>query len=207
MDAETQALSTSRLDILLSLDIETVRKQARRMLTKRALSFANSDRDFVLGSGKPSKNYIDAKTITMRAEGLAILSRLIWEEIRHLEIDAVGGPTLGADPLAAGVSMLSYMAGKPIDFFVIRKENQKHGLGKRIEGCDIHNKRVVLLEDVITTGGSLLAAIQAVREQNAEIKKIIAVICRQDTAKETFEKGDMEYTSLFTLSELLDAPL
>ncbi|MDP8244234.1 MAG: orotate phosphoribosyltransferase [Candidatus Hinthialibacter antarcticus] len=207
MNAESQAFSTSRIENLLSLDIESVRKQAKRMLIKRALHVARDDRNFVLASGQPSKYFVDGKRVTMRADGLAILSRLVWEEIRDLDIDAIGGPTLGADPLAAGVSMMSYMAGRPIDFFVVRKERQQHGLGRRIEGADIANKRIALLEDVITTGASLLSVIQAVREQDAEVKKIVAVVCRQDTAAETFAKGNMEYTSLFSLSELLDAAL
>ncbi len=207
MNAESQALNTSRLENLQSIDPKTLRKQAKRMLIKRALKLADTDRNFVLACGQSSKYFVDAKQMTMRADGLAILSRLIWEEIRDLNVDAVGGPTLGADPLAAGVSMLSYMMGAPIDFFVVRKERQDHGLGRRIEGADIAGKRVVLLEDVITTGSSLLNTIQAVRELDAEVVKLMAVVCRQDTAAETFAKGDMEYTSLFSLSELLDSLL
>lgn len=207
MNAALQAFSTSRIENLLSLDIESVRKQARRMLAKRALLFANDDRNFVLGSGQPTKYFVDGKQVSMRADGLAILSRLVWEEIRDLEIDAVGGPAMGAAPLAAGVSMMSYFAGSPVDFFVARKERQTYGLGRRIEGVDISNKRIALVEDVISTGASLLSIVQEARELNADIAKIVAVVCRQDTATETFAKGDMEYTSLFSLSDLLDARL
>ncbi|MBI1389992.1 MAG: orotate phosphoribosyltransferase [bacterium] len=189
---------------IFRIDVPTARNKLKEIIQSRSLLFTTPERPFVLSSGQTSTFYVDGKKAVTSAEGLYCLSRLIWEEVQLLKADSVGGPTLGADPIAAGLSMFSYLAGRPIDSFIVRKDNKTHGARRRIEGADVRGKRVILVEDVITTGASVLSAIQAVREERAEIVEIIALIDREEGAAEVFRKGQMKYKSIFKISELLD---
>lgn len=206
MDKDTQT-ALDRFSNLLLLDDQYVREQLKRLLVKRSLMFANGERQFVLSSGQPSSCYVDSRLTSLRAEGIALLARLLWEEMKEVEADAIGGPLMGSLPLSVGLSFFAYLRGKPIDTFAVRKSKKSHGNACLIEGPDITGKRVILVDDVINTGATLMNSIQAVREQDAEIVKILAVVDREDLAAEIFAKGEMHYSSLFRLSELLDAPL
>ena len=118
-----------------------------------------------------------------------------------LKVDAVGGPTIGADPIAAAVALLSSQTGHPIKAFIVRKEAKKHGLQKMIEGPALQEgDHVVMLEDVITTGGSVLAAIQEVEKLGARVVKVICLVDRNEGAKETL--SNYNYSPIFTLQDL-----
>ena len=187
----------------LHSDAQVLRARLKELLIEKSLRIAQNGEQFVLSSGQTSSHYFDGKKTTTHPEGLFCVARLIWDQVDDLEADAVGGPVIGADPIVAGVALISQLMGHPLPCFMVRKESKGHGTRNRIEGAAIEGKRVVLIEDVITTGGSMLSAIQAVRESGAEIVKIIAVIDREQGAVNTFGKGDMEFQPLFTLSELL----
>ena len=119
--------------------------------------------EHTLSSGKKSNYYIDGKQVTLDPKGILLVAKTILSMLHGIQVDAVGGPTLGADPIAAAVALLSSQTGKPLKAFIVRREEKKHGTQKRIEGPELKSgDRVVAVEDVITSGQSVLDAIQAI---------------------------------------------
>lgn len=154
-----------------------------------------------LASGKTSQFYIDGKQVTLDPQGVLITAKVILSMLQGAHVDAIGGPTLGADPIAAGVSLLSSQTGNPIKAFIVRKDAKPHGMQKMIEGPMIkEGDRVVMVEDVITTGGSVLKAIQEVEKLKARVVKIICLVDRNEGAVETL--APYNYTPIFSLKEL-----
>lgn len=154
-----------------------------------------------LASGKTSDFYIDGKQVTLDPQGLLAVGKVILSMISGGRVDAIGGPTLGADPIAAAVAMLSSHTGHPIRAFIVRKEAKKHGMQKMIEGPALQKgDRVVMVEDVITTGGSVHAAIQEVENLGAKVTRVICLVDRGEGAEKLL--GPYNYTPIFTLREL-----
>jgi len=154
-----------------------------------------------LASGKTSQFYIDGKQVTLDAQGIFLTSKMILSMIHGAHVDAVGGPTLGADPIAAGVSLLSSQSGHPLKAFIVRKEAKDHGMQKMIEGPALNEgDRVILVEDVITTGGSVLKAAQEVEKLKAKVVKIVCLVDRNEGAVEKL--AHYNYTPIFSLADL-----
>lgn len=157
--------------------------------------------EITLASGKKSDFYIDGKQVTLDAQGIFLVGKVILNMLHGLEVDAIGGPTLGADPMAAAVSLLSSQTGKPIRAFIVRKEAKKHGMQKRIEGPRLQaGDKVVMVEDVVTTGGSLLEAIQEVENLKAKVVKVICLVDRNQGARDAL--AAYPYSPIFTLADL-----
>ena len=137
---------------------------------------------FVLSSGKTSDYYMDGRMTTLSAEGARLIGEILYARIAPLGVDAVGGLTLGADPIVTAVSAYSATVGNPINGFLIRKEAKGHGTGRQIEGHLKAGYRVVLVEDVMTTGGSFLKAVEAVKNAapTVEIVKLMALVDRNE---------------------------
>ena len=163
--------------------------------------------DFVLASGARSRFYVDARTTTTHAEGQAVLGRLGLAAIRDAgwTPDAVGGLTLGADPVSYAVAHASWLAGDPVNAFTVRKEPKQHGTGKRVEGCFAAGDRVVVVEDTITTGGSALKAIQAVEAEGGMVIGVLALVDREEGGREAVEQAGYPVRALVRVSELLAA--
>lgn len=158
--------------------------------------------DITLVSGKKSSFYVDGKKITLHPEGLWLFAQLLLEDLRNRpEITAIGGLTLGADPIAAAVCALSWQEGQPIDAFLVRKEPKGHGTGSRIEGTLAAGQKVAIVEDTVTTGGSSRKAIEAVREAGAEPVVVYALVDREDEDAADF-RAEFELRPIFTLSDL-----
>ena len=154
-----------------------------------------------LASGKVSNYYIDGKQVTLDAQGIFLTAKVISHMIQSLGASAIGGPTLGADPIAAAVSLLSSQSGKPIKAFLVRKESKDHGMQKMIEGPALEpGDKVIMVEDVITTGGSVLKAIREVEKTGAKVVKVICLVDRNEGATETL--ANYNYSPIFTLLEL-----
>ncbi len=154
-----------------------------------------------LASGKKSNYYIDGKQVTLDAQGLLLTGKVILSMIHGVNADAIGGPTLGADPIAAAVALLSSHTGHPLKAFIVRKEAKDHGMQREIEGPAIkEGDRVVMVEDVITTGGSVLKAIQKVESLKARVVKVICLVDRNEGAVETL--AAYNYSPIFELSDL-----
>lgn len=154
-----------------------------------------------LASGKISHYYIDGKQVTLDPQGLFLIGKLVLNMTHGLNADAIGGPTLGADPIAAAVSLLSSQSGKPVKAFIVRKAAKDHGMQRAVEGPELQEgDRVVMVEDVVTTGGSILQAIQEVEKKKAKVVKIICLVDRNEGAGETL--GAYSYSPIFELTDL-----
>ena len=164
--------------------------------------------DFVLASGKRSTYYIDCRLTTMHAEGLTLIGALGLGAVRAQgwEADAVGGLTLGADPVAYAIAAASFASPPPIHAYTVRKAAKAHGTGKRIEGCFEPGARVVVIEDVITTGGSARDAIAAVRAEGGRVLGVLAVVDRGEGGREAIAQDGVPVHALFHVDELLRRP-
>jgi orotate phosphoribosyltransferase len=162
---------------------------------------------FTLASGKQSTFYIDARLTTMSPEGLSIIGPLGVATIRKTgwDVDAIGGLTLGADPISYAISYASAASDHPFRAFTVRKEAKAHGTGKLIEGPLRPGDRVVVIEDVITTGESALRAIEAVRNAKASVSGLMALVDREEGGRQAIEKAGVAVVSLVTASEIITA--
>jgi orotate phosphoribosyltransferase len=162
---------------------------------------------FKLTSGLTSDFYIDGKQTTLSAEGAFLCGKLIFDLITResAQIQAVGGMTLGADPIVSAVSIASFLAKSPIPAFIVRKEAKGHGTGNYIEGLGNMEAgcRVALVEDVVTTGGTLLKVIERVKAAGFKVGLVITIVERQEGGAEILEKAGYPLKSLFTREELL----
>jgi len=160
---------------------------------------------FTLASGRQSSLYIDARTTTMSPDGLALIGPLALQAIHDAgwTPDAVGGLTLGADPIACAISYASASAARPLRAFTVRKEPKTHGTGKLIEGPFREGDRVVVIEDTITTGGSARKAVDAVRAAGGIVEGVLALVDREEGGRETLESDGLEVRSLTLASEIV----
>jgi orotate phosphoribosyltransferase len=177
------------------------RDQLREILRTRSIRRG----DFVLASGARSGYYIDARTTTMSAPGQLLIGRLGLEYLDATEWApaAIGGLTLGADPVAYAIAHAAGRIGRKVDAFTIRKEPKGHGTGRRIEGGFRPESDVVVVEDVVTTGDSALRAIQVLEEARARILGVLAVVDREAGGRDRLEKAGYPVISMFTASDLL----
>lgn len=159
---------------------------------------------FVLASGRTSSFYIDCRLTTMSAEGLALIGRLGLEAIREAGWSprSVGGLTMGADPVAYAIAAASASAPPNIDAFSVRKEAKTHGTGRRVEGNLTAGSSVVVVEDVITTGGSALKAIEAIRQERGTVAGVLAVVDREEGGRAAIEAAGLEVVALTTATRL-----
>ena len=160
--------------------------------------------DFVLASGQRSSFYIDCRLSTMSAEGMVLIGRAGLAAIRERGWDpgAVGGLTMGADPVAYAIAAASFGSSSPLDAFSVRKDAKQHGTRRRIEGNLRPGDRVVVVEDVITSGGSALQAIDAVGEAGGEVAGVLAVVDREQGGRARIETAGYPVVSLTTSTRL-----
>ncbi|MCQ4608230.1 orotate phosphoribosyltransferase [Corynebacterium pseudogenitalium] len=152
-----------------------------------------------LSSGKEADYYVDLRRATLHHEAAPLIGKLLREMTADLEFDAVGGLTLGADPVATAVM---HADGRPIDAFVVRKEAKKHGMQRRIEGPSIVGKKVLVVEDTTTTGNSPLTAVEAVRAEGAEVVAVATVVDRATGAADALHEAGLDYRFLLGLEDL-----
>jgi orotate phosphoribosyltransferase len=152
--------------------------------------------EFILSSGKKSNLYIDCRKITLHPKGAKLIGKIILDKIKDLKVNAIGGLTLGADPITSAVVTLSDIPG-----FIVRKKEKEHGTKQKIEGLIEKGWNVVIVEDVSTTGASALQAIEAVESIGAIVVKVISVVDREEGAAEAFKKYDFD--PIFKKTDLL----
>jgi orotate phosphoribosyltransferase len=174
--------------------------RARLLELLRTLSFER--RKVILASGRESDFYVDCKRTTLTAEGHVLVGRLLFDRVRRIRPLArgVGGLTLGADPIASAIALTSFLQGEPVDSFIVRKEPKGHGTGQWIEGRKTipDGSRVVVIEDVVTTGGSALKAIERCRAENLEPVACLALVDRLEGGREAIEAQRVPLDALFT---------
>ena len=173
----------------------------RQMLLERSMRFG----EFVLSSGASSSYYIDVRKTSLHPEGLRLIARAFWEILAADHITAVGGLTLGADPLVAGVMLYSQEVGHPVEGFLVRRTTKDHGTRGQVEGNLAGHKRIAILDDVITSGESSLIAAEAAESYKAEVVRVLAVVDRAQGATQIFQQRSLPFTALFSIGELLPA--
>ena len=160
--------------------------------------------DFLLSSGKKSNYYIDCRKVTLSPEGAYLSASIIVSLLENERIDAIGGPTIGADPIIGAIAALSHINKKPIQTFLVRSKAKEHGTAQKIEG-PVLNKgaQVVIIDDVATSGKSLINCIYALRELGISVKRAICLVDRNEGAAENLSKEGCELISIFNINEFL----
>jgi orotate phosphoribosyltransferase len=175
------------------------REELREILKKRSILKG----DFTLVSGRKSSYYINGKMTTLSARGLYLASMLLLDRFEKLAYDAFAGPTIGADPIIGALLTLAAQRGFDKEGLLIRKEAKDHGTKNLVEGNLKEGMRVVLLEDVATTGGSLLKAAQSIEAGGGTIAGVFTIVDRDEGAGENLAKAGYTFSSLFNVKELL----
>jgi len=157
---------------------------------------------FVLSSGKESNYYLDGRIITLTPQGAYLVAGIILEIIRDRKLNAVGGPTLGADPIVGALAALSYIQNKPIPTFIVRQAAKMHGMGRQIEGPALKKgDRVMLVDDVATTGKAILEAKQALDKIGVEVASALVIVDRLEGAAENLAAAGIKLESIFKITE------
>ncbi len=181
-----------RLDLLV----------ARARLLEIVRAKAYKEGRFVLASGKASDYYLDCRLVTLDPEGLFLYARLILEELRDTGVAAVGGLTLGADPIAAGVAAVSHLEGRPVRAFIVRKEAKQHGTQKAIEGELAPGELAAVVDDVMTTGGSVKQAIAEVEKAGARVAKVICLVDREEGGSRDLREKGYDFRAIYSISDV-----
>lgn len=148
---------------------------------------------------------MDVRKTSLHPDGLKLISKLFWEQLKGEEVTAVGGLTLGADPLVAGVIWWAHECGHSIEGFLVRKSSKDHGMRGLVEGNLAGHKRVAILDDVITSGESAIIAAEAAESYKAEVVRVLAVVDRGQGAPQIFQQRGYPFTPLFSIGDLLPA--
>ncbi|GAB4301700.1 MAG: orotate phosphoribosyltransferase [Desulfuromonadia bacterium] len=178
----------------------------RERLKEIILQLSYEKRRVILASGRESDFYFDGKQTTLHAEGGILTGRLFYEKVKLFDrVQGVGGITLGADPIATATSIAAYLEGNPIHAFIIRKEPKGHGTGQWLEGRKNlpPGSRVVIVEDVVTTGGSSMKAVRRAEEEGLVVLGIVALVDREEGGRENIEREGYRLESIFVKSELV----
>ena len=154
----------------------------------------------ILSSGKEAEYYVDLRRVTLDSSAAPLVGEVMLELTKHLDFEAVGGLTLGADPVATAMMHVAAGKGRKIDAFVVRKAEKAHGLQRRIEGPDVKGRKVLAVEDTSTTGGSVLTAVEALNEAGAIVVGVAVIVERG--AKEKVESAGFRYLAAYQLSDL-----
>jgi len=183
-----------------SSDYNYLRNTLRDLLLSRSVRRG----DFVLSSGRRSSFYVDARLTTMSGDGLAVVGGLGLDRlaVRGWSPRAVGGLTLGADPIAYALALTARQRGQLLDAFTVRKQPKDHGTGRRIEGCFAPGYPVVIVEDVLTTGGSAREAINAVQREGGHVLGLMVVLDREEGGREAIEREGFLVEAFLTASDL-----
>jgi len=185
-------------------DLAAVRARLLELISSLAVVHGR----VTLSSGAEADYYVDLRRITLHHEASPLVGQVMLDLVADWRPEAVGGLTLGADPVAAAMLHASAArvrdaaGGAPVDAFVVRKAGKAHGLQRRIEGPDVRGRRVVAVEDTSTTGGSVLTAVEALREAGADLVGVAVIVDRGRAAREAVEAAGLEYRAAYTLEDL-----
>jgi len=179
---------------------QSTRERLKKILIEQSLLKG----DFLLASGQRSSFYLDVRRTSLHPEGAALCAELFLEALSDLDVASVGGPVLGAAPLVGSLASESFRRGRPLPTFLVRREPKGHGTAKLLEGHFAPGSQVALIEDVVTTGSSLLRALAVVRGEGAIVPRVVSVVDREQGGAEAFAENQVEYRWLFKASELME---
>lgn len=177
------------------------RQRLAELIKSEALQFG----DFVLASGKRASYYLDCRKLTLDGEAANLIADGILDTVASQLPDCVGGMAIGADPISASVIVRGWQRQIPLKGFIVRKEPKQHGTGRQVEGPVEPGMRALIVEDVITTGGSSLKAIEHAREFGLVVDRLIAIVDRGENSKQIFSQVGVDFLSLFHVNELVGA--
>lgn len=184
--------------------IESARERLRELLATQAVRWGR----FTLASGRTSTYFIDAKLVTLSAEGSLLAGRVLFEAVREWPVTGVGGITMGADPLVTAVTVVSQLAGRPLAGFLVRKDPKEYATKRLVEGPQLPpGAKVVVVDDAITTGGRTLSAVAAARQLGYEVAGALALVDRLEGAAENFSRAGVHYRAVYTIRDLGVAPI
>ncbi|MFQ5442397.1 MAG: orotate phosphoribosyltransferase [Thermodesulfobacteriota bacterium] len=184
--------------------LENYKKDLLEALYVRSFMY-DPDEGFLLSSGQKSDMYIDVKRTVYSSTAMELIGYTFYQELKGAPIDAVGGLTLGADGIVYATALICTQHNKMLDAFVIRKEPKKHGTRKWIEGPVKKGADVIIMEDVVTTGGSAITAVERAIEEGLNVKGVIALIDREEGGRENItEKTGLKFKAVFTRSDLIE---
>jgi orotate phosphoribosyltransferase len=176
---------------------------ARERLLRLLRDKAYKEGEFILSSGKRASYYIDAKQVTYDAEGAELVGRVMSDLVRGHSVDAIGGLTLGADAIAVATALISHQAKAPISAFIVRKTAKQHGLERAIEGPTLRRgTRVAIVDDVVTSAGSVLQAIEQVTSVGCEVALVSCLVDRQEGGGEILRAEGYRFEPVFTIAEI-----
>ncbi len=181
-----------------------MKERLRQLVLELAFQYSETP-SFKLVHGGLSRFYFNCKRVTLDPEGQVLIGNLVFQSIRDLQVDAIGGLTLGADPIANAVAYTSWLEHRPIQSFVVRKKAKEHGTASLIEGKVKQGDRVVVVDDVITTGGSTLQAIEACRTAGLNVVKVVVLVDRQEMeGRENILRAVPDVEALLTREEVME---
>ena len=184
----------------LNSSLDGIKENLLTLLAQKAYRLG----DFSLASGKKSPHYVNCKPVSLSGLGLLSISSLFLKQINESD-SGVAGLTLGADPLVSGVVMLAAQSGVDLNGLIVRKEAKGHGTGAWLEGpLPPKGSVITVLEDVVTTGGSSLKAVEQLRNQGYLVKQVLAIVDREEGGLDAMSKADVELNSLFFLKEIVE---
>lgn len=180
--------------------MDHARVQLLDEIKRNALHFG----DFTLSSGVKSHFYINCRQVTLSPKGAYLTANAILDQIGDQDVDAIGGMTVAADPIAAATALESWHRGRPLRAFIVRKEAKGHGLQRQVEGPIRSGDRVVVVDDVLTTGGSILQTIDAVEAVGATVAGVVVLLDRQQGGTERIQERGYHLTPIFTFEDVRD---
>jgi len=181
---------------------QEMKTRLAEIIMKKSFRYSENP-PFTLASGGTSNYYFNCKPTTLDPEGMNLIGAILFEMLSDADVSAAGGLTLGADPIANALSLISYQRSKPIKSFIIRKEVKEHGTKSAVEGDVRPGEKVVIIDDVITTGGSTIRAIERARDAGLIIDRVIALVDREEGGRENIERHIARVDAVFTRSEIM----
>ncbi len=185
-----------------SMDIRDKKQRLADIIIEKSFKYRD-DPPFTLASGRTSNYYFNCKPTTLDPEGMNLIGEIVFSMLSDADVTAAGGLTLGADPIANALAVISYQKGKPIKSFIVRKDVKAHGTRSALEGNVHPGERIVIIDDVITTGGSTITAIERAREAGLEIDRVIALIDREEGGRENILAHADRVDAVLTRTEIL----
>jgi orotate phosphoribosyltransferase len=186
----------------MSIDKSMVKERLGEIILERSFKYSDNP-PFTLASGRQSNFYFNCKPTTLDPEAMNLIGEVIFDMIKDAPVTAAGGLTLGADPIASALAVISYQLGKPVKAFIVRKDAKDHGTKSAIEGNVTSGEKVVIIDDVITTGGSTITAIEHARKAGLVIDRVIALIDREEGGRENILQHVDFVQSVFTRTEIM----
>jgi orotate phosphoribosyltransferase len=173
------------------------REALKTLIREKALRFG----DFTLASGKKASYYLDCRQVTLDAQGARLVGEAMLEQLGDEPPDLVGGMAIGADPITAAVLTIAGLRGLPLRGVIVRKEAKQHGTGQVVEGPFQAGESIAIVEDVVTTGGSSLLAIERCEAAGLKVQRVLAIIDRLEGGREAFDERGYDLTTLFTIND------